>query len=126
MKSPSTAFTPHTVYTVVDCTTASHEMSRECLKHHHSFLGIINPQSNQSVNANDDEDHQDPMYQNLNKEVPFKQKDSALSVFSLNIRSLTISETSVKLKRLFRMEHSIIVLTEVCVDGSDFDKLHQY
>ena len=91
-----------------------------------TFLGVINPQSNQSVNANDDEDHQDPMYQNLNKEVPFKQKDSALSVCSLNIRSLTISDTSVKLKRLFLMEYSIIVFTEVCVEGSDFDKLHQY
>ena len=76
--------------------------------------------------ANDDEDHQDPMYQNLNNEVPFKQKDSALSVCSLNIRSLTITDTSVKLKRLFQMEHSIIVLTDVCVDGSDFEKLHQY
>ena len=66
------------------------------------------------------------MSSNLNKEVPFKQKDSALSVCSLNIRSLTIYESSVKLKRLFRMEHSIIGLNEVNVDGSDFDKLHQY
>ena len=95
-------------------------------KHLHSLLGVINPQSNQSVNANNDEDHQDPMYQNLNKKVPFKQKDSALSICALNIRSLTISDTSFKLKRLFWMEHSIIVLTEVCVDGSDFEKLHQY
>ena len=72
-----------------------------------TFLGVINPQSDLSVNANDDEDHQDPMYQNLNKEVPFKQKHSALSVCSLNIISLTITDTSVKLKRLFRMEPSI-------------------
>ena len=91
-----------------------------------TFLGVINPHPNQSINANDDEEHQDPMYQNLNKEVPFKQKDSAQSVCSLNIRYLTITDTSVKRKRLFRMEHSIIALTEVCVDGSDFDKLHQY
>ena len=66
------------------------------------------------------------MYQTLNKKVTTKSKDSALNICALNMRSLTISEKSIKLKRLFRMEHSIIVLTEVCVDGSDFDKLHQY
>ena len=103
-----------------------HKKSRECLKNTSTFLVVINPQSYESVNACDDNEYQDPMYSNLNKEVPFKQKDSALSVCSLNIRSLTIKEDSVKLKRLFKLEASIIVLTEVCVDGSDFDKLHQY
>ena len=74
-------------------------------KHLHSLLGVINPQSKQSVNANDDEDHLDPMYQTSNTKVPIKQKDSALNICALNIRSLTISDKSVKLKRLFRMEH---------------------
>ena len=36
-------------------------------KHFLSPLGVINPQYNQSVNANNDEDHLDPMYQTLNK-----------------------------------------------------------
>ena len=103
-----------------------HKKSRECLKNTSTFLVVINPQSYESVNACNDNEYQDPMYSNLNKEVPFKQKDSALSVCSLNIRALTISDTSVKLKRIFKMDASIIVLTEVCVDGSDFDKLHQY
>ena len=62
----------------------------------------------------------------MNKEVPSKQKYSAINVCSLNIRSLTIKEDSVKLKRLFKLDASVIVLTEVCVDGPDFNKLHQY
>ena len=98
----------------------------ECLKNTLTFPVVINPQSYESVHPCDDDEYQDPIYSNLNKEVPLKQKDSAINVCSLNIRSLTIKEDSVKLKRLFKLDSSIIVLTEVCMDGSDFDKLHQY
>ena len=91
-----------------------------------TFPVVINPQSYESVHPCDDNEYQDPTYSNLNKEVPLKQKDSAINVCSLNIRSLTIKKDSVKLKRLFKLDASVIVLTEVCVDGPDFDKLHQY
>ena len=50
-------------------------------------------------------------------------KDSALNIISLNIRSLTIKEDSVKLKRIFKLDAAIIVLTEVSVNGSAFSKL---
>merc|ERR1711936_1316808 len=49
--------------------------------------------------------------------VPYKQNDSAINVCTLNIRSLTIKEDSIKLKRLFQLDSSIIVLNEVCMDG---------
>ena len=41
------------------------------------------------------------------------------------MRSLTISEKSVKLKRVFQMEHAIKAIIEVCVDGPKFEMLHQ-
>ena len=47
-------------------------------------------------------------------------KDSALNVISLNIRSLTITDNSVKLKRIFNLDAAIIVLTEVNVNCSDY------
>ena len=50
-------------------------------------------------------------------------KDSALNIVSLNIRSLTIKEDSIKLKRLFKLDAAIIVLTEVCVNGSAYNRL---
>merc|ERR1711947_25611 len=52
-------------------------------------------------------------------------KDSALNIISLNTRSLTIAEKSVKLKRIFKMDAAIIVLTEVCVDSSAIKELFQ-
>ena len=99
---------------------------RECLKNTLTFPVVINPQSYDSTNPYNYDQNPDPNYSNLNKEVPNKQKDSAINVCSLNIRSLTIKEDSVKLKRLFKLDGSVIVLTEVCVDGPNFDKLHQY
>ena len=59
-------------------------------KHLLSPPGVINPQYNHAVNANDDEDHLDPMYQTLNNKVTIKSKDSALNICALNMRSLTI------------------------------------
>ena len=50
-------------------------------------------------------------------------KDSALNIVSLNIRSLTIKEDSIKLKRLFSLDAVIIVLTEVSVNGSAYNRL---
>ena len=38
-------------------------------------------------------------------------KDSAISVCSLNMLSLTVSSDSVKLKRIFEIAYEIIVLT---------------
>ena len=60
------------------------------------------------------------------KVVPNNIKDSAINVCTLNIRSLTIKEDSIKLKRLFKLDSAIIVLTEVCMNGSDYNKLCQY
>ena len=70
--------------------------------------------------------HPDPNKTSTNNTVPSKPKDSALNVCTLNIRSLTIKEDSIKLKRLFKLDSAIIVLTEVCMDGSDYHKLCQY
>ena len=53
-------------------------------------------------------------------------KDSALNICSLNIRSLTIKEDSIKLKRLFKLDAAIIFLTEVCMNGSDYNRLCRY
>ena len=50
-------------------------------------------------------------------------KDSALNVISLNIRSLTITDNSVKLKRIFNLDAAIIVLTEVSVDSTAYINL---
>ena len=50
-------------------------------------------------------------------------KDSALNIVSLNIRSLTIKENSVKLKRIFKLDAAIIVLTEVSVDSTAYMNL---
>ena len=50
-------------------------------------------------------------------------KDSALNVISLNIRSLTITENSVKLKRIFKLDAAIIVLTEVSVNSTAYMNL---
>ena len=50
-------------------------------------------------------------------------KDSALNIISLNIRSLTIKENSVKLKRIFKLDAAIIVLTEVSVNGAAYSNL---
>ena len=87
----------------------------------------INPQSNIPIPTDQLFQLQNPdPNTNLNNEVPFKQNDSAINVCTLNIRSLTIKEDSIKLKRLFKLDSSIIVLTDVCMDGSDFNKLHQY
>ena len=52
-------------------------------------------------------------------------KDSALNVISLNIRSLTITDNSVKLKRIFKLDAAIIVLTEVSVDSTAYMNLCQ-
>ena len=52
-------------------------------------------------------------------------KDSALNIISLNIRSLTIKEDSIKLKRLFKLDAAIIVLTEVSVNGSAYNSLYR-
>ena len=65
------------------------------------------------------------MYQTGYKNATDKQKDSSLNICTLNMRSLTISDKSIKLKRVFQMEHAFIVLTEVCVNGSKFEMLHQ-
>ena len=83
---------------------------------------IINPQqtSNPQSSFTLLPDQNDQNKINL---VPIK--DSALNVISLNIRSLTITESSVKLKRIFKMDAAIIVLTEVCVDSSAYKDLFQ-
>ena len=83
---------------------------------HTSFLTInpqqtINPQSNFTPLP----DLNNPSKINLD---PIK--DSALNVISLNIRSLTITDNSVKLKRLFNLDAAIIVLTEVSVDSTAY------
>ena len=88
-----------------------------------TFPVVINPQSYDSTNPCNYDQNPDPNYSNLNKEVPNKQKDSAINVCSLNIRSLTIKEDSVKLKRLFKLDSSIIVLTEVCMDETSLSNL---
>ena len=41
------------------------------------------------------------------------------------MRSLAISDKSIKLKCVFQMEHAIIVLTDVCVNGLKFEILHR-
>jgi len=50
-------------------------------------------------------------------------KDSALNVISLNIRSLSITDNSVKLKRIFNLDAAIIVLTEVSVNSTAYMNL---
>ena len=68
----------------------------------------------------------DPNKTSTIKTAPKNIKDSAINVCTLNIRSLTIKEDSIKLKRLFKLDSAIIVLTEVCMNGSDYNKLCQY
>ena len=64
-----------------------------------------------------------PDLNNARKDELDPIKDSALNIISLNIRSLTIKEDSIKLKRLFRLDAAIIVLTEVSVNGSAYNSL---
>ena len=64
-----------------------------------------------------------PDLNNARKDELDPIKDSALNIISLNIRSLTIKEDSIKLKRLFKLDAAIIVLTEVSVNGSAYNSL---
>ena len=41
-----------------------------------------------------------------------KIKDSAISICSLNMHSLTVLPDSVKLKRVFEIDHDVMVLTD--------------
>ena len=41
-----------------------------------------------------------------------KINDSAITICSLNMRSLTVSSDSVKLKRVFEIDHDVMVLTD--------------
>ena len=49
---------------------------------------------------------------NVKNSSTVKIKDSAISVCSLNMRSLTVSSDSVKLKRVFKIGHDVMVLTD--------------
>ena len=66
----------------------------------------INPQANTPTDPFIQLQNPDPNNTNMNKEVPFQQNDSAINVCRFNIRSLTIKEDSVKLKRLFKLDSS--------------------
>jgi len=79
---------------------------------------MINPHPNTSITSLTQLQHPDPNKTYTINTVPYKQSDSAINVCTLNIRSLTIKEDRIKLKRLFKLE--------VCMDGSDFHKLCQY
>ena len=48
---------------------------------------------------------------NVKNSSTVKIKDSAISVCSLNMSSLTVSPDSVKLKRIFEVGHDVMVLT---------------
>ena len=41
-----------------------------------------------------------------------KINDSAITICSLNMHSLTVSSDSVKLKRVFEIDHDVMVLTD--------------
>ena len=81
----------------------------ECLKTLKLFKKIINPHPNISIDPSTQLQHPDPNKTSTINTVPFKQKDSAINVCTLNIRSLTIKEDSIKLKRLFKLDSAIIV-----------------
>ena len=87
---------------------------------------IINYHPTTSPNTSLNLQYPDPNKTSTTKTVPYNIKDSAINVCTLNIRSLTIKEDSIKLKRLFKLDSAIIVLTEVCMNGSDYNKLCQY
>ena len=88
----------------------------------HSFFITINPQPSTNPQSSFTllPDQNDQSKINLD---PIK--DSALNVISLNIRSLTITDSSVKLKRIFKLDAAIIVLTEVSVDSTAYMNLCQ-
>ena len=99
-----------------------------CLKTLKLFIKkiIINSHPNTSPNTSSNLQHPDPNKTSTTKTVPNNRKDLAINVCMLNIRFLPISEDSIKLKRLFKLDSAIIVLIEVCMNGSDYNKLCQY
>ena len=58
------------------------------------------------------ENEGDLIYDNNIKCNKIKTNDSAISICSLNMRSLTVSPDSVKLKRVFEIDHDVMVLTD--------------
>ena len=55
-----------------------------------------------------------------------KIKDSAISVCSLNMRSLTVSPDSVKLKRIFEVGHDVMVLTDTSTPIDQIKQINSY
>ena len=100
-------------------------MKRRVPKNTQTFHKTINPHPN-NLPQSTSELLPDPNKASTIKLDPIKIKDSAVNICLLNIRSLTIKEDSINLKRLFKLDAAVIVLTEVCMNGSDYKKLCQY
>ena len=96
-----------------------------CLKNTQTFHKIINPHPH-NLPQSTSELLPDPNKASTIKLDPIKINDSAVNICSLNIRSLTIKEDSIKLKRLFKLDAAVIVLTEVRMNGSDYNRLCRY
>ena len=96
-----------------------------CLKNTRTFHKITNPHPN-NLPQSTSYLLPDPNKASTIKLDPIKINDSAVNICSLNIRSLTIKEDSIKLKRLFKLDAAVIVLTEVCMNGSDYNRLCRY
>ena len=94
-------------------------MKRRVPKNTQTFQKTINPHPN-ILPQSSSELLPDPNKTSKIKMDPINIKDSAVNVCTLNIRSLTIKEDSIKLKRLFKLDAVIIVLTEVSVNGSAY------
>ena len=62
----------------------------------------------------------DLIYDSNIKCKKIKTNDSAISICSLNMRSLTVSPDSVKLKRVFEIDHDVMVLTDT---STSFDQI---
>ena len=100
-------------------------MKRRVPKNTQTFHKTINPDPN-NLPQSTSTLLPDPNNASTIKLDPIKIKDSALNICSLNIRSLTIKEDSIKLKTLFKLDAAIIVLIEVCMNGSDYNRLCRY
>ena len=98
-------------------------MKRRVPKNAQTFHKTIHPHPN-NLPQSTSELLPDPNKTSMIKLDPIKIKDSAVNICSLNIRSL--KEDSIKLKRLFKLDAAIIVLTEVCMNGSDYNRLCRY
>ena len=82
-----------------------------------SFLEFVSSLSSLSLMANplnyNTDNDGDQIYNTNCNSAKTVIKDSAISVCSLNMRSLTVSSDSVKLKRIFEIGHDILVLPDM-------------